>query len=291
MTTSFKRFRARGFRDKATDYDDDAVRTTNIRAKHKREGALAEKQNRENTSALLELRDIEDELKTLETLFGTQKTAIEIMIKHYQSNDLRLFTGNALGFLLQANAKLDEYLHHTSKMIKSVQSTRDDFDKLLGMVQRQAQVDEVRLARLQADLASAQSRSVMIFTVFTVIFLPLTFFTGLFGMNVREWGGSNGTYLPLRTVGLITIPSSCVIITLALIVAWSTRMRRIFNRFVKSVTGGWTWVKKVGQEVGHWIPASTIKDRAERKRSIEEKRERKRALKEAKKAASWLDED
>ena len=36
------------------------------------------------------------------------------------------------------------------------------------MVQRQAQVTEVRLARLQADLASAQSRSVMIFTVSSI---------------------------------------------------------------------------------------------------------------------------
>lgn len=43
--------------------------------------------------------------------------------------------------------------------------TIGQFDKLLQMVQRQAQVDEVRLQRLQADLASAQSRSVMIFTV------------------------------------------------------------------------------------------------------------------------------
>lgn len=126
MTTSFKRFRAQGFRDKGADYDDDEVRTTSIRAKYKREGALAEKQNRENTSALLELRDIEDELKTLETLFITQQRAILTMIEHYQSNDLMRFTSNALGFLVQAKHKLDEYLHHADKMIKSVQSTRDD---------------------------------------------------------------------------------------------------------------------------------------------------------------------
>jgi hypothetical protein len=130
MTTSFKRFRARGFRDKAIDYDD-AVRTTYTRAKHKREGALAEKQNRENTSALLELRDIEDELKTLETLFTTQKTAIKIMIEHYEGPEMRRFTGNALQFLYQANTKLDEYLHHAGKMIKSVQSTRDDVRTIL----------------------------------------------------------------------------------------------------------------------------------------------------------------
>ncbi|TVY39411.1 hypothetical protein LOCC1_G006545 [Lachnellula occidentalis] len=285
MTTSFKRFRARGFRDKATDYDS-TVRTTNIREKHKREGALAEKQNRENTSALLELRDIEDELKTLETLFGTQQAAIHDMIANYESNALRGFTGNALGFLYQARAKLNEYLHHTSKMIKSVQSTRDDFDKLLQMVQRQAQVDEVRLARLQADLASAQSRSVMIFTVFTVIFLPLTFFTGLFGMNTREWGG--GSFLPLRTIGSIALPSSFVIITLALVVAWSTRMRRLLNFIARSIIrggGGFLqWLRNMGREVFvetmHWprVPTSTSTEKRSRKQKRTEE------------PTSWLDE-
>lgn len=125
MTTSFKRFRARGFRDKAIDYDN-AVRTTNIRAKHKREGALAEKQNRENTSALLELRDIEDELHTLQSLFDNQMKAIQLMISNYEKEELKALTGNGLGFLRQAEQKLGEYMHHVEKMIESVRNTRGD---------------------------------------------------------------------------------------------------------------------------------------------------------------------
>jgi len=182
MTTSFKRFRARGFRDKTTN-ENDILRAHNIRAKHKREGALAEKQNRENTSALLELRDIEDELHTLEELFDTQGNAIELMIKNYEKDELNSMTANGLLFLAQAEDKLDEYAKQVKRMLDDVKATREDvsellsdstdstanldiqFDKLLQMVQRQAQVDEVRLQRLQADLASAQSRSVMIFTV------------------------------------------------------------------------------------------------------------------------------
>lgn len=39
------------------------------------------------------------------------------------------------------------------------------FEKLLDLKQRQANVDEARLARYQADLASAQSRAVLVFTV------------------------------------------------------------------------------------------------------------------------------
>ncbi len=99
------------------------------------------------------------------------------------------------------------------------------------MVQRQAQIDEVRLSRLQADLASAQSRSVLIFTVFTVIFLPLTFFTGLFGMNTKEWGGSD--FMDIKKIGYITIPASFCIITIALILALSSRIRKLLKAIKK----------------------------------------------------------
>lgn len=119
---------------------------------------------------------------------------------------------------------MTEYKTQAEEMADKVVKTRDDYDKLLQMVQRQAQVDEVRLSRLHADLASAQGRSVMIFTVFTVIFLPLTFFTGLFGMNTQEWGGENN--LSLKTIGYISLPASVALIVVSLVMAWSTNVRR-----------------------------------------------------------------
>ncbi|KAF7880581.1 uncharacterized protein EAF02_007427 [Botrytis sinoallii] len=148
-------------------------------------GRSREEQNRENTSALLELRDIEDELNTLKTLFNNQMTEIRIMLDVYEKREL---TKNGLIFLRNAEEYLEEYTQHVEKMTENAKNTRDDFDKLLGMIQRQAQVDEVRLARYQADLASAQSRSVMIFTNTTP-----------------------------------TVPTSSALITLALIIAWSIR--------------------------------------------------------------------
>lgn len=125
MTTSFKRFRARGFRDKASDHND-FLRAHNIRQKHKQESKLAERQNRENTSALLELRDIEDELHTLEELFETQKKVVELMIGHYEKEELKSLTTNGLVFLRQAHEKLEEYVYQAQKMIEDVKSTRED---------------------------------------------------------------------------------------------------------------------------------------------------------------------
>ncbi|OAA41791.1 ankyrin repeat protein [Metarhizium rileyi] len=227
LTSSLKEFRSVGFRDKAFDYEPVENGARNIRKRHKEEGRRAERENRDNTSALLELRDIEDELQTLLHLFERQSKVIVSMHSIYNRPGLREQTVNGRSFLSDALKRLREYVQQTNEMIQRVHATRDDYDKLLQMVQRQAQVDEVRLSRLHADLASAQSRSVMIFTTFTVIFLPLTFFTGLFGMNTREWGGEHN--LSLRTIGIIALPSSAFLVLASLVVAFSTGARRFFR--------------------------------------------------------------
>lgn len=152
----------------------------------------------------------------------------------YMRPELRDHTVNGRGFLKEALKRLGEYAHQADEMIRRVRGTRDDYDKLLQMVQRQAQVDEVRLSRFHADLASAQSRSVMIFTTFTVIFLPLTFFTGLFGMNTQEWAGEN--FPTIATIGIIAIPSSLALVIGALVVAWSTTVRQ-FLQWISQVNG------------------------------------------------------
>jgi hypothetical protein len=75
---------------------------------------------------LLELRDIEDELHTPKELFNKQTSAINLMIENYKKIELQGLTANGLGFLKQAETKLQEYTHHVEKMIESFKSTRDD---------------------------------------------------------------------------------------------------------------------------------------------------------------------
>lgn len=283
MTSSLKQFRTTGFRSRFGEEDELKLNSSSIRARHKREDEKAEKENRDNTSALLELRDIEDELSTLDHLFKEQEEQINQMMAIYSGTNnlsspptsppppasvwgqpissppennstgtLPLYitplTNNGRFFLQEALTKLKSYRAQSKDMITRVQTTRHDFDKLLETVQRQAQIDEVRLSRQQADLASAQNRSVMIFTVFTVIFLPLSFFTSLFGMNTQEWGGGNN--IRLRTIGSIALPTSALLVISALFVAWSTSVRKALkslskrSRRVKNRARRW-WKKRV----------------------------------------------
>jgi hypothetical protein len=229
MTSSLKRFRMAESNPSILDEDDDdgsgeAGGAASIKKRHKRENERAERENRENTSAVLELRDMDDELATLIRLFDSQTTTIGTMRRLYEGKDLKPMTANGRVYLDEALQHLEEYRQTAIDMRERVDKTRTDYEKLLEMAQRQAQVEEVRWSRWQAELASYQNLSVMIFTTFTVIFLPLTFFTGLFGMNTQEWGGDNN--LPLSKIGAISLPVSFFLIAGSLVAAFSSHVHR-----------------------------------------------------------------
>ncbi|SPQ26881.1 f7fc94f9-3269-4434-ac68-0c9a4b323fc4 [Thermothielavioides terrestris] len=276
MTQSMKRFRIRALGmeadDDATDSEEDSDvegdSPAAIRKRHKRELERSERENREHTSALLELRDFADELTTLQKLFETQESTIRQMKEIYMSKDFRDVTKNGQDFLDEALEYLDDYKQQTAEMLKRVDTTRNDYEKMLEMVQRQAQVDEVRWSRLQAELASSQNLSVMIFTTFTVIFLPLTFFTGLFGMNTTEWQEQVPS---LKEIGAISLPASALLIMVSLVAAFNYRVQSTFRRAYVGIKDAWKMLKRVYAE--RLEPAS--RKAAKRRRREEKKKQRR----------------
>lgn len=84
---------------------------------------------------------------------------------------------------------------------------------------------------MQTELAASQNLSVMIFTAFTVIFLPLSFFTSLFGMNTVEWDQK----LPsIGFIGAVSLPISMSLIAATLLAAISTRVQAFLRGLLKS---------------------------------------------------------
>ncbi|KAI1812784.1 hypothetical protein GGS20DRAFT_516952 [Poronia punctata] len=269
MTSALKEFRMQSYNKihEESEYEDADNSAEAIRKRHKRELERAERQNRENTSAVLELRDMEDELHTLNNLFAEQQEAIKTMKESFEKPGLKSFTDCGREYLKEALRSLEEYEKQAHDMLARVDATRKDYEKLQEMIQRQAQVDEVRWSRLQTELASSQNLSVMIFTTFTVIFLPLSFFTSLFGMNTYEWGDPDD-FVSLELIGIISLPASAFLIGLTLIAAFSGRAQLIMKwtyRLMRSA------VDKTKQS------ASKLKNTASSKRRREEKRRRKHA--------------
>ncbi|RYP63780.1 hypothetical protein DL771_009113 [Monosporascus sp. 5C6A] len=283
MTLSLKGFRMQTFRGKmsdessgGSDFEDNT--SASIKRRHQQELEQAERENREHTSALLELRDMDDELNTMRNLFTEQQATIQTMKARYDAPELRDLTVNGRGFLGEAFERLEEYKKQTNDMIDRVDTTRKDYEKLLEMVQRQAQVDEVRWSRLQTELASSQNLSVMIFTTFTVIFLPLSFFTSLFGMNTAEWGGADDNFLSLRTIGAISLPASALLVATSLVAAFSSRAQAVVRAAIRLLRSG---AEGTRAALARLWPESARRKRAARRRRLarqqtEARRQRRR---------------
>ena len=106
--------------------DEDDNRSASIKRRHRRELAQAERENREHTSALLELRDMEDELNTMRNLFAEQAATIETMRGRYETPEMHDLTENGRYYLGEALERLDDYRRQTSDMIDRVDTTRKD---------------------------------------------------------------------------------------------------------------------------------------------------------------------
>lgn len=134
MTANLKNFRMQTFRDADDDSEDQLEDNTaaSIKKRHKREIAKAERENRENTSAMLELRDMEDELRTLNKLFDTQHDMISRMSEIYSSEGLKEITEHGQGYLQEALSKLVEYKIQTTEMIDRVGATRGDVSSAIA---------------------------------------------------------------------------------------------------------------------------------------------------------------
>lgn len=75
----------------------------------------------------------------------------------------------------------------------------------------------------------------MIFTVFTIIFLPLSFFASVFGINSREWSSPPNNYPTLSHIFTYMVSISLAVIIIALLVAFNRFSRRMAQRAWKYV--------------------------------------------------------
>lgn len=116
------------------DSDPDDNRTEAIKKRHNREVERAERQNRENTSAVLELRDMEDELRTLLNLFAEQQDVIKKMKGDFHNPELTAFTDYGLQYLSEALRQLEEYEKTAHDMLVRVDTTRKDVSFLFTLI-------------------------------------------------------------------------------------------------------------------------------------------------------------
>lgn len=164
-------------------------------------------QNRREEVALgIQIADIIDELHMLESLFETQ---IEVL--RQAQHLMPSFNVVCLHSLLAELKKFKEGLEVNSlqvvrRMIAETERIQKNLMNLLDLQQKEGNLYEAQSANQQAlfaakqvlsaqdqvDATNAQSQIIVIFTVVTIFFLPLSFFTSFYGMNILDKSSATG---------------------------------------------------------------------------------------------------
>lgn len=193
---------------------------------------------RTETSLVREIKDILDELNIIQTIKRQQESVIEpFRIQMFQA--------------VSKNKQRDFYDctrlgNHVGELRRTAESTYAALRDLLDLKQKEASAIEARSASRDAKASAAQAEastsltaetvrqgwSIMVFTIVTIVFLPLSFFTGLFGMNAKEILAGNFT---LGFYSAIMWPISFVVICFSLGLALSIEFRLLTHLTVRNI--------------------------------------------------------
>ena len=197
--------------DVAVKYDD--LYRKFDKSMHQGSEPIDVEQRREAVRQGLQIADIIDELHILEQLLVTQRDVLTKAYHDIKNVECLKSLRNEMGDIMEKIST--HYLFQIDWMTKdSVRVQKGLFD-LLDLQQKEENINKAQdniheaqrlnqqalftakqalSAQVQADATEAQSQILFLFTVVTIIFLPLSFFTSYFGMNIDNGSGSTVNY-------------------------------------------------------------------------------------------------
>ncbi|KAI1113766.1 hypothetical protein F5Y14DRAFT_441692 [Nemania sp. NC0429] len=128
------------------------------------------------TELLQRTRDLNDELQILRSLAEDQDI---VWTQAFSSDEGKGHLQNYHAYT-PADIKMD-----LTELLLGVEKTTDSIKTLLDL--RQAEY-----SRIQADDSAKQSNSILVFTFVTIVFLPLSFLTSLFALDVSAFPHQSG---------------------------------------------------------------------------------------------------
>ncbi|KAI1382956.1 ankyrin repeat-containing domain protein [Hypoxylon trugodes] len=199
---------------------------------------------------LKEIKDIQDELNIMSAVFTTQKNVIETM--HHMTQDEDKHSNHGVN----NESKVHDRLGHSSplsivennirevkNLMNFAQMTSEALKELLDLKNKQANVLQEEMTNninnhilKLNEKTDRQGTTLMAFTLITILFLPLSFMTSFFALNIAEFPRSDGgSMLSLSFVSKYTFPISIAFTigyaTLALNIRW------LDEQFWKKVRG------------------------------------------------------
>jgi len=159
---------------------------------------------RPQVTLLKEAKDIRDEIKIILHVLGEQRRVLadETIVSFFVAEQGGSADRDPSKTLTKPLRIIDRAIGDFKKMDKQMKEIHDDLNHLLDLQQKQATVWEARSTREGARATSRQGNVMVIFTMVTIIFLPLSFMASFFALDIKEFpADENGqTNWPLRRV-------------------------------------------------------------------------------------------
>ncbi|GLA17149.1 hypothetical protein AnigIFM62618_004272 [Aspergillus niger] len=152
----------------------------------------------QETELLSEAKDIRDELNMIRTVLQHQQN----VLLDFQEAICEIYYGQQRSQhevkkrFKEQQRTIDMHLKDIDRMDKQAERIYSSITDLLDLKQKHANAFEARFARDQAAGTTRQGKIMMVFTIVTIIFLPLSFITSVFAINMAEFEGSNELHLP-----------------------------------------------------------------------------------------------
>ncbi|KAI6608252.1 hypothetical protein MCOR04_000278 [Pyricularia oryzae] len=157
------------------------------------------------TELLAEIKDIRDELNILHTVLNGQMIVLDEFERHI-TDEVRASTAadpsaRRTTDMFVADCKrrsrdqrrlLETHLEDIVRINRQSESIYHSLTNLLDLKQKHSNALEARFARDQAVIAARQGQTVMVFTLVTIVFLPMSFIAAFFAINFREWQDADG---------------------------------------------------------------------------------------------------
>ncbi|TVY37959.1 Ankyrin [Lachnellula occidentalis] len=206
----------------------------------------------QETDLLAETKDIRDELNMMKKVFEDQQhvlPAVEASICDIYKDEQRSQQEVKKRFAEQLKL-VGMHIKDIDRMDKQAQRINEGIIDMLDLKQKHANAFEARFARDQATSTARQSQTIMVFTIVTIVFLPMSFIAAFFTINIKEFPVDGSNNLPLAYVSKymfgIGLSISIPMIFIAFYLDDIGGLLKTSRRRLKH----WRWQKKTREEFG-----------------------------------------
>ncbi|KAI4229409.1 MAG: hypothetical protein L6R36_000863 [Xanthoria steineri] len=162
----------------------------------------------EETALLAETKDIRDELNMISMVLKHQVSVLDDMmhaiLEEARGPNSRLQSEIKKRYREQHKV-VELHLKDVERMDKQAEGIYTSLTHLLDLKQKHANAFEARFARDQAAFTGRQGQTIMVFTIVTIFFLPMSFIAAVFTIPVSEFPHRDGApSIPFSYVSKIT---------------------------------------------------------------------------------------